>query len=155
MPLKMKRLMYVSFAPGGFDMARNLAILETARRANLSSGVTGVLLVRDALYMQVLEGPKVPVDSTFAAIQRDRRHLGVTLLADYEVKARIFPGWQMGFYHMTAIEGIVSDVLIGNADEGLQRIVVQCSDKDAIASTLNGFLRCNASQLGQRAFQSA
>ena len=147
MELKMKRLLYVSFAPGGFDMARNLAILETARHANLTSGVTGVLLARDALYMQVLEGPKAPVDNTFAAIQRDRRHLGVTLLADYEVKARIFPGWQMGFYHMTAIEGIVGDVLIGNADEGLQRILALHCGNDSIASTLNRFLECNSAQM--------
>ena len=141
--MELKRLLYVSFAPGGFDMERNLAILATARRENLASGITGVLLCRDAVYLQVLEGPKTQLDTTFEAIRRDRRHLGVTVLAEYAARSRIFPGWQMGFYHMTAIEGLLGDVLIGNSDEGLQRILERYRDEDSIASTLGGFLRCN------------
>ena len=155
MPLKMKRLLYVSFAPVGFDMARNLAILETARRANLASCVTGVLFCRDAVYLQVLEGPKEQVDSTFAAIKRVRSHIGVTLLADYEVNSRIFPGWQMGFYHMTAIEGRVSGGLIGNDDQSLERILERHRETDPIAGTLHGFLQCNASQMRLPAPQPA
>ena len=145
--MKLKRLLYVSFAPGGFDMERNLAILATARRENLVSGITGVLLCRDAVYLQVLEGPKTQLDTTFEAIRRDRRHLGVTVLAEYATKSRIFPGWQMGFYHMTAIEGLVGDVLIGNSDEGLQRILERHREADPIAGTLHGFLQCNVSQI--------
>ena len=145
--MELKRLLYVSFAPGGFDMERNLAILATARRENLVSGITGVLLCRDAVYLQVLEGPKTQLDATFEAIRRDRRHLGVTVLAEYSVKSRIFPGWQMGFYHMTAIEGMVGEVLIGNSDDGLQRILERYINEDPIASTLGGFLRCNVSQM--------
>ena len=145
--MELKRLLYVSFAPDGFDMERNLAILDTARRENLASGLTGVLLCRDALYLQVLEGPKTQLAATFEAIRRDRRHMGVTVLAEYAVKSRIFPGWQMGFYHMTAIESRVGEVLIGNADEGLHRILAQYRDKDSIACTIDGFLRANAAQM--------
>ncbi len=145
--MELKRLLYVSFAPDGFDMERNLAILDTARRENLASSLTGVLLCRDALYLQVLEGPKTRLDATFEAIRRDRRHMGVTVLAEYQAKGRIFPGWQMGFYHMTAIESRVGRVLIGNADESLHRILERYRDKDPIASTIDGFLRANEAQM--------
>jgi hypothetical protein len=145
--MELKRLLYVSFAPGGFDIERNLAILDTARRENLVSGITGLLLCRDAVYLQVLEGPRTQMASTFEAIRRDRRHLGVTVLAEYEAGYRIFPGWQMGFYHMTAIEGRVGGVLIGNADESLQRTLDRYRDEDPIARTVDGFLRCNAKEM--------
>jgi hypothetical protein len=145
--MELKRLLYVSFAPGGFDMERNLAILDTARRKNLVSGITGLLLCRDAVYLQVLEGPKAQVGSTFEAIRRDRRHFGVTMLAEYEAKYRIFPGWQMGFYHMTAIEGRVGSVLIGNADDSLQRTLERYRGEDPIARTVDGFLQCNAEDM--------
>jgi Sensors of blue-light using FAD len=153
--MELKRLLYVSFAPDGFDMERNLAILETARRENLTSGITGVLLCRDAVYLQVLEGPKTQLDTTFAAIRRDRRHFGVTVLAEYAANSRIFPGWQMGFYHMTAIEGMLGDVLIGNGDDNLQRTLDRHRGEDSIARTLDGFLRYNASEMRRPVLQPA
>lgn len=153
--MELKRLLYVSFAPDGFDMERNLAILDSARRQNLVKGITGVLLCRDAVYLQVLEGPKSQLEATFEAIRRDRRHLGVTVLADYVAKSRIFPGWQMGFYHMTSIESRVSGGLIGNDDHNLERILERHREADLIAGTLHGFLQCNASQMRLPAPQPA
>jgi hypothetical protein len=153
--MELKRLLYASFAPAGFDMERNLAILDTARRVNLVSGITGVLLCRDEVYLQVLEGPKTQLGITLEAIRRDRRHLGVTVLAEYAAKSRLFPGWQMGFYHMTAIEGRVSGGLIGNDDQSLERILERHRETDPIAGTLHGFLQCNASQMRLPAPQPA
>jgi hypothetical protein len=146
--MELKRLVYVSFAPDGFDMERNLAILETARRENLVNGVTGVLLCRDAVYLQVLEGPQAKLDATFQAIRRDRRHTGVTVLAECMAKSRLFPAWQMGFYHMTAIEGKVGGVLIGNGDDSLQAILRRHRDRDLIARFVEEFVRCNAAHIG-------
>ena len=145
--MQLYRLLYVSFAIGGFDLPRNLAILKTARERNRERGITGVLLSRDALYLQVLEGPETAVRATLQEIRRDPRHQCVVVLADYRASGRLFPGWQMGFYHMSAIEAQAGAGLIGNGDLSLETIIERHVGVDAIAGILAGFYASNAREL--------
>ncbi len=49
-------------------------ILETAKRNNMASGVTGALLFNQEYFAQVLEGDRKAVSETFCRIIKDPRH---------------------------------------------------------------------------------
>ena len=92
--MRMTQLIYAS-RPFGFDDARLNAILESARRNNLRTGVTGALICRADVYLQLLEGPRDCVTTLFQRISNDDRHLDVMLVSVEDVPARLFPGWAM------------------------------------------------------------
>lgn len=88
------QLIYMS-EPFGYDSAILSAILTTARRNNARHGVTGALICRHDIYLQLIEGEAATIDTLFARICEDDRHLAVTLLNREAVSDRLFPGWAM------------------------------------------------------------
>ncbi|MEO1205547.1 MAG: BLUF domain-containing protein [Pseudomonadota bacterium] len=88
------RLIYASH-PFGFDEGMFRQILGAARRNNTRDGITGSLICREDLFLQLLEGPNVKVRATFDRIQRDDRHVDVTELVNTETNVRLFPDWAM------------------------------------------------------------
>ena len=92
--MQMCQLIYSS-QPFGFDSASLFGILADARRCNARDGITGMLICRADLYLQLLEGPRDKVTDTFARIMRDDRHAGIMLLSCIDVQTRLFPDWAM------------------------------------------------------------
>jgi len=88
------RAIYTS-RPFGFDAGILNGILMDARRANLRDGITGALLCRGDIYLQWLEGPEERVRDALARIERDDRHLDVTLHVAESVLERMFGEWAM------------------------------------------------------------
>lgn len=88
------QLIYMS-QPFGFDSAILAGILATARRNNPREGITGALICRHDIYLQLIEGDAAAIDALFARISVDDRHLAVTLLNRAEVTDRVFPDWAM------------------------------------------------------------
>jgi len=88
------QLVYAS-RPFGFDQATLSNILMDARRANARDDITGALIARHDLYLQLLEGPRDKVEAAYQRIRRDDRHVEVTRLVERSVEARLFPGWAM------------------------------------------------------------
>ena len=88
------QLIYCS-QPFGFDEPMLRGILLQARRNNARDGLTGALIARGDIYLQLLEGPAAAVATTFARIAVDNRHLAVTRLSEIETDARLFPNWTM------------------------------------------------------------
>ena len=66
-----------------------------ARENNARNGITGALICRDDLFLQLLEGPRDLVTSTFSRILRDERHVDVINLLSSEIHRRLFPEWSM------------------------------------------------------------
>lgn len=81
--------------PFGFDDAMLSGILTVARRNNPRHAITGALICRGDLYLQLLEGDAAPIDALYQRIAQDDRHLDVTLLSRTEVADRMFPDWAM------------------------------------------------------------
>lgn len=81
--------------PFGFDSAMLAGILFQARRNNARDDITGALIVRADLYLQLIEGPADAIDAAFGRIRRDDRHNAVTRLHAGPVAERLFPGWTM------------------------------------------------------------
>jgi hypothetical protein len=88
------QLIYVSRS-FGFDSATLAGILLDARRCNARDGITGSLICREDLYLQLLEGPENKVEACFARIGKDDRHLDVRLKSRRLVEVRLFPDWAM------------------------------------------------------------
>ena len=88
------QLTYAS-RPFGFDEAVLGTILLDARRCNMRDGITGTLIVRQDLFLQLLEGPAKAVDAAYKRISRDDRHINVRQLTRRDVSERLFPDWAM------------------------------------------------------------
>jgi hypothetical protein len=88
------QLIYTS-QPFGFDEGMLRGILADARRCNKRDDITGALICRADVYLQLIEGPKAAIDATFSRIAKDNRHLGVVSLSYTPVAARLFPLWSM------------------------------------------------------------
>jgi hypothetical protein len=92
--MPMIQLIYAS-RPFGFDEAALAGILMDARRCNERDGITGALICRGDLYLQLLEGPQDKVEAAYRRIEKDHRHLEIRLLSRRTVTARLFPEWAM------------------------------------------------------------
>ena len=90
----MKQLIYRS-QPFGYDNAMLAGILLSARRNNPRDGITGALICRHDLYLQLIEGPEESIDALLARIMKDDRHNDVRVLLSTEVDQRLFPEWAM------------------------------------------------------------
>lgn len=84
-----------SSQPFGYDDGMLRGILMQARRNNQRNGLTGALVCRRDIYLQMLEGPEANVHETLEQIKQDDRHLSVTLRFSEPVSARLFEGWSM------------------------------------------------------------
>lgn len=92
--MTIRQLIYTS-QPFGYDDAMLGGILVAARRNNERDGLTGALVCRHDIYLQLLEGPAEAVAAAFARIRRDDRHNDVVELVATDVDARMFPDWAM------------------------------------------------------------
>ena len=71
-------------------------LLIDSRENNQKHSITGSLLCRADIYLQLLEGPEESILTTFDRIKRDDRHLEVeVLLQEQNIKERFFPSWAM------------------------------------------------------------
>ncbi len=70
-------------------------ILSQARRNNARDDITGALLVRHDLYLQLIEGPDAAIDASYGLIAADDRHCDVAVLLTRDTGNRMFPGWAM------------------------------------------------------------
>jgi Sensors of blue-light using FAD len=96
----MQRIIYASQASFDFSPDELVALLEQARAANDSAGLSGMLLYSNQSFLQVLEGAEEALASTYARIRADDRHRNLRLLTEAEVDAPLFPDWTMGFEHV-------------------------------------------------------
>ncbi len=92
MPLK--QLVYAS-RPFGYDDLALRGILAMARRNNERDGITGALVCREDLYLQLLEGRQDRVEAALKRIAADDRHTELKVLISADVTERLFPGWAM------------------------------------------------------------
>ena len=90
-------LVYSSTTDHDWSQDELLQLLTWSREWNVRHGVTGLLLYRDCVFMQLLEGDEETVRSLFARIRADRRHQDVNLMWTTETPARRFADWTMAF----------------------------------------------------------
>ena len=97
------RLMYASRPSPGFDPDELQAILRKSRQHNPGTGVTGLLCLSGGIFLQVLEGGRMPVNALYNRIAADPRHRDVVLLTYEEIGERRFAGWSMGVIDLSRL----------------------------------------------------
>lgn len=91
------QLLYASSAITLLEQEDLKQILQSSRRNNPKSGITGLLLYQDGNFIQLLEGNKEAVKQTYDRIAEDERHAGLLILSERFHEERLFPEWAMGF----------------------------------------------------------
>ena len=98
------RTIYVSTASPDLGPDGIADILDAAVRNNQRLGITGMLILMDGCFMQVIEGMENVIDSTMQRVSADPRHSDVTVLIREAIEARSFSRWSMGFRRVDSIE---------------------------------------------------
>ena len=96
------RLLYASRAVDPSAEAID-TILSQSRNYNPTCGITGILCYGGGIFLQAIEGGRMPVSDLYGHIQRDARHKDVVLLHYEEIAERRFGGWTMGQVNMSKI----------------------------------------------------
>ncbi len=92
--MKTFQLIYYS-KPFGFDLNTLHGILLTSQANNFRDNITGSLLCRADIYLQLLEGPLDKVEEAYKRIKNDDRHIDVKCILKEKTNKRFFPSWAM------------------------------------------------------------
>ena len=106
----MRRIIYVSSAKSADIRVDCETILATARRRNAEADVTGLLILSNGSFFQVLEGDEGAVQQIYDDILRDPRHNGVIKLIDEDVVARAFPEWSMAWLELSPDDPLAGEM---------------------------------------------
>ncbi len=96
----MFQLLYISNATQPLNDTDLVALLKQARKKNAGLNVTGMLLYKDAKFMQILEGDETAVRKLFAEISDDPRHQNITVIFQKRCPTAVFTDWSMGFINL-------------------------------------------------------
>ena len=92
--MSLTQIIYSS-KPFGFDASVLDDILTVSRALNSRNDITGTLICRGDMYLQLIEGPAEAIRATYKRISGDDRHLDINLLVSRQVNERLFPKWAM------------------------------------------------------------
>jgi hypothetical protein len=103
-------IVYTSTASESFNEAHLVDVLIRSRRNNKRLALSGMLLYRDGMFLQVIEGPDDALRDRMAIIASDPRHSTVRVLLEEEISERMFPAWTMGHVEMADEEDRIPGV---------------------------------------------
>jgi hypothetical protein len=112
-PKGLARLIYASRArePGRDFSELVRTILLKSIHNNRMAAVTGMLVVGEGRFLQLLEGPLGEVDATFGRIQADDRHEDVAVISRGVVERRLFRDWNMAQHQIVAADrGVLAKI---------------------------------------------
>jgi hypothetical protein len=92
---QLRSLLYKSRCKGAANWNLVESILASSTRNNLANSITGVLVVTESHFLQVLEGEFEPLNATFERISRDTRHEATQIISFTEIEERNFADWSM------------------------------------------------------------
>lgn len=106
------QLVYVCNATDGVGYNDIDDILKSARTYNPSQEITGILLYRGGIFLQLLEGEKDKVNILFQKIKADKRSSNEIILIEKETNSRIYNDWSMGYRELTELDiNMVNEIL--------------------------------------------
>ncbi len=93
--MKLYRLMYLSEAAPALDWNDFKQIMVKSEENNAKLHITGILLLSDNKFLQVLEGEVKALNGLYEKIIQDERHLNSLLLSYTPIHERHFTEWSM------------------------------------------------------------
>jgi len=83
-------ILYTSKAVNPFDEFMMADLLNVCKKNNVGNKVSGMLLYREGIFLQLLEGEEKLVKELYKKIDKDERHKEVLGLAELQSEERIF-----------------------------------------------------------------
>lgn len=107
---------YVSSAAKSVGEADIKDIIAHSRKMNPVRGITGVLLYRGGIFLQLLEGDQAEVSKIYEKIEKDPRHTNVIKLFEEIKNPRIYSDWSMAYKELTDLDlKLVNEILSWNS----------------------------------------
>lgn len=120
----MFRLVYVSTRTQQFPDADVQAACLRFQDFNKRSDITGLLLVGELNFMQVLEGPEADTRGLYERIVADPRHSNVqTVFEESEAASRCFPNWSMRWLPAPLRKPLLPEILPPTAPSRVAELV--------------------------------
>ncbi|HEX7675266.1 MAG TPA: BLUF domain-containing protein [Bdellovibrio sp.] len=94
---KVFQLVYVSQAVDDLSYTDIREILEVSRKNNSTQNITGILILRDGYFLQVLEGEENSIRKLIEKIRDDDRNYKLQIKIETESDTRFFDNWSMAF----------------------------------------------------------
>ncbi|MCB6184324.1 BLUF domain-containing protein [Leeia sp. TBRC 13508] len=94
------QLIYVSQASTDLTEEDLIQIIQTSVKNNQQKELTGMLLLFEGTFMQLLEGTADKLEETLKTIENDPRHHSLVVYFRSHITAREFADWHMGFKHL-------------------------------------------------------
>ena len=94
--MALRRIIYTSKSTKRFNKRNLLDLLHDSRTYNKIDNITGVLMHREEVFLQVIEGRSEVIDDLFTRLKRDPRHDEIKIIFDSSVTCRFFSNWSMG-----------------------------------------------------------
>jgi len=91
------RLIYFSGETRRLNQAELIELLSLSRARNEAAAITGILVYKEGIYIQILEGDEQAVRALYAGIQTDPRHTRVLTISEEHADDREFESWSMAF----------------------------------------------------------
>ncbi len=130
----MFHLVYRSHSTGHLTEAQLEKILNVSNRNNEAQGITGILLYRDKVFLQLLEGDKETVLKLYQKISLDSRHSHPEIVLALESDGPLFKDWSMGHIKQDHINSntlnhitpfLEAAAEYGKLDKGLIRVILK------------------------------
>lgn len=86
-------------------------ILHVSIKNNSKLNITGALLSCEEWFVQVLEGRRIDVDTTFERIAMDKNHNDIRRIMVGPIRKRCFPLWSMCASTLSPTDKAIVDVL--------------------------------------------
>jgi len=101
-------------------------ILQKSRKSNLELDITGLLVVNDNHFMQILEGGTKELEDLLTKISHDERHTHCSIIQRESITDRLYAKWSMAFKELEKndlkhLDRIYSwDDIMSSAEKGIK-----------------------------------
>ncbi|MDX2222969.1 MAG: BLUF domain-containing protein [Rhodospirillaceae bacterium] len=133
--MSLYRLAYASVASKPLSKADLKQILSASVRRNQAESITGALCFSRDAFVQVLEGARPRLSTSFRRISSDTRHKDVELIGLEPIRARVFGNWSMAFIDDSKE---VRDIIFRHC--GADRLVADALDLSGVTNLVRAML---------------
>ncbi len=92
----MKVICYISSFANNLNKDDINSLIKSVNLYNKEKNITGVLIIRNKSFFQILEGNIIDIDTLYAKIIEDKRHIGLLKISENEIEDRIFNSYNSG-----------------------------------------------------------
>lgn len=98
-------LVYLSRRNAAYPLSEYVGIAEKSQKNNHQHGITGLLCFNKGVFLQVIEGEALEINSLYAKILSDMRHSELCLVHYDMIQERRFSQWGMQFVNLSDLLG--------------------------------------------------